>query len=218
MKAGDGDVCDIVVLVHNEAIPLAHAGLLVLDELKALDGAEAAQQLAALLLSQVVGDAAHKNAVLGVRVPRDAMCGHRGGGHRGHACGVHTTLAGAQADGRQVEVGVGPAGSQGSSCSRVVIIGPAHTHADALEHDAVQRHCIARLLHCAELNKGEVLLFVNVHIHDCIAGACAVTPNGCQGRAEEGGNGLLNSSGRQATHIRPAGVAGGLLRGRVCHW
>eukprot|EP00983_Pelagomonas_calceolata_P073140 1152021-Pelagomonas_calceolata.AAC.4 len=25
---------------------------------------------------------------------------------------------------------------------------PAHTHADALEHDAVQRHCIARLLHC----------------------------------------------------------------------
>jgi len=56
--------------------PLAHAGLLVLDELKALDGAKAAQQLAALLVGQVVGDAAHKDAVLGVGMARDAIRGH----------------------------------------------------------------------------------------------------------------------------------------------
>ena len=43
--------------------PLAVPGVPVLDQVKALDGPEAAQKLPALILSQVVGQAAHEDAV-----------------------------------------------------------------------------------------------------------------------------------------------------------
>jgi len=48
-------------------------------------------------------------------------------------------------------------------------------HRDALEHDAVQAHRIGRLLHRPELDEGELLLVVDVHVDHaraCEVGAC----------------------------------------------
>ena len=54
------------------ASPLGVPGVAVLDELKGLDGAKGTQQLAALLVGEVVGQAAHKHALGGVCAARRA--------------------------------------------------------------------------------------------------------------------------------------------------
>ncbi len=63
-------------------------------------------------------------------------------------------LACAQANGRQVEVRVGRRGAQRGGGGGVVVVGPAHAHADALKHDRVERHGVGRLLHCAQASAG----------------------------------------------------------------
>jgi hypothetical protein len=57
--------------------PLAVARLLVLDQVKRLDGAKGLQQLAALVLSEVVGQAANKHTV---RLRARLLAGCRGQG------------------------------------------------------------------------------------------------------------------------------------------
>ena len=52
--------------------PLGLPRLAVLDEVEGLDGAEAAQQLPALLVGQVVRQAAHEHAVLRIRAAAHA--------------------------------------------------------------------------------------------------------------------------------------------------
>lgn len=47
----------------NQCSPLAVPGLLILDQVKGLDGAEAAEQLTTLLLVQVVGQPTNEDAL-----------------------------------------------------------------------------------------------------------------------------------------------------------
>ena len=119
-----------------------------------------------------------------------------------------------EADGGEIEVGVGDRGAQGRRRRRVVVVGPAHAHRDALKHDAVQRHRVGRLLHCAmharlplkllflfcayfgsklgptsaELDESKLLLVVYVDIDDGRPGARGGAPNRRKCVAEEGGN------------------------------
>ena len=44
--------------------------------------------------------------------------------------------------------GLGTEGPEADCGRRIVVVGAAHAHAHALKHDPVQRHRVARLLHC----------------------------------------------------------------------
>eukprot|EP00982_Pelagococcus_subviridis_P000720 6011-Pelagococcus_subviridis.AAC.1 len=86
------------------------------------------------------------------------------GGAAGAGAAGGAARAGDEADGREIEVGRRRRRSQRRRDRRVVIVRSPHAQRHAVEHDAVQRDRVRRLLHGSEFDEGEFLLVVHVHV------------------------------------------------------
>jgi len=76
--------------------------------------------------------------------------------------------------GCKVQIGVGIPWAKAGGMGRVIVVGATDSDCDAFKHDAIQRHCVGRLLHGSKLDKGKLLLIVDVHVDDCVADSARV--------------------------------------------